>query len=320
MTFTHTPVMMAEVLHCLAPRPGGIYVDGTLGGAGHARAVLERIGNDGLLIGIDQDPDAIENTRKILGDHRAEVRLFQDNFTALPRILSELGIPAVDGILLDLGLSFHQIRESGRGFSFQRNEALDMRMDPTRKTTAGEIVNRESAAELARIFKEYGEERWARRIAERIVRTRRAGSAAGIETTDQLAELVRDAIPGGRRPDNRIHPATRVFMALRIRVNRELERLQFFMDRIAAEADGAIFRTGGRLCVLAFHSLEDRIVKQQLKSMASPCTCPPGFPQCVCGRRPFMRLITRKPLRPGEAEIAANPMARSTRLRAAEKI
>jgi 16S rRNA (cytosine1402-N4)-methyltransferase len=315
LPFTHTPVMMAEVLHSLAPRPGGIYVDGTLGGAGHARAVLERIGPGGLLIGIDQDPDAIRNGRRVLKDGPTEVRLFQDNFVALPRILSELGIPAVDGILLDLGLSFHQIRESGRGFSFQHDEPLDMRMDPADETSAWEIVNRESAAELARIFKVYGEERHARRIARRIVETRRQ---ATIDTTGQLADRVRDAVPGGHRPDSRIHPATRVFMALRIRVNRELERIGTFMAQVA-ENDGAVLRNGGRLCILAFHSLEDRIVKHALKSMAADCACPPGFPQCVCGQKPFMRILTRKPLRPGPDETAANPMARSTRLRAAEK-
>ncbi len=308
--------MMAETLRCLAPRSGGIYVDGTLGGAGHARAVMERIGADGLLIGIDQDPDAIGNARRVLENGPAQVRLFRDNFTALPRILSDLGIPAVDGLLLDLGLSFHQIRESGRGFSFQHDEPLDMRMDPAGEITAWDVVNREDVTEMARIFTTCGEERYARRIAQRIAQSR---ERSAIDTTGQLADLVRGAVPGGHRPGQRIHPATRVFMALRIRVNRELERLRSFLEWIAAD-DGAVFRPQGRLCVLAFHSLEDRIVKRHLKSMASPCTCPPGLPQCVCGRRPFMRLLTRKPLRPGPTEIAANPLARSTRLRAAEKV
>lgn len=309
--------MVAEVLRCLSPRPGGIYVDGTLGGAGHAQAVAAEIGADGLLIGIDQDPDAIRNGWRVLKTGPAEVKLFQDNFTALPRILSELGIPAVDGILLDLGLSFHQIRESGRGFSFQEDEPLDMRMDPEGAITAAQIVNQEKETELARIFKTYGEERWARRIAGEIVRTRRTGP---IETTGRLAGLVRDAVPGGHRPDSRIHPATRVFMALRIAVNRELDRLRFFLDEVVAREEGAIFRRSGRLCLLAFHSLEDRIIKHRLKAMAAPCTCPPGLPRCACDQRPFMRVVTRKPLRPGPAEVAANPPARSTRLRAAEKL
>ncbi len=317
MGYRHTPVMVREVLDFLAPRPGGIYVDGTLGGGGHARRILSRIGPAGRLIGIDRDADAIENARKTLAEAGEGLQLVHDNFSNLPEILDRLGIEAVDGVLLDLGVSFHQIRDGGRGFSFSVDEPLDMRMDRRSGETARDLVNRLDRDRLAGIFREYGEERFARRIAGRIVARRREQP---FETSGELAAVIRSAIPGPRHGGSgRIDPATRSFMALRIAVNAELAHLDGFLAALA-EAGAAIFRPGGRLCILAFHSLEDRIVKRRFQEMEKGCICPPALPRCACGRFPCFRVLTRKPLRPDPAEVELNPMARSTRLRAAEKI
>lgn len=317
MGYRHTPVMVREVLDFLAPRPGGIYVDGTLGGGGHARRILSRIGPAGRLIGIDRDADAIENARKTLAEAGEGLQLVHDNFSNLPEILDRLGIEAVDGVLLDLGVSFHQIRDGGRGFSFSVDEPLDMRMDRRSGETARDLVNRLDRDRLAGIFREYGEERFARRIAGRIVARRREQP---FETSGDLAAVIRSAIPGPRHGGSgRIDPATRSFMALRIAVNAELAHLDGFLAALA-EAGAAIFRPGGRLCILAFHSLEDRIVKRRFQEMEKGCICPPALPRCACGRSPCFRVLTRKPLRPDPAEVELNPMARSTRFRAAEKI
>lgn len=317
MGYRHTPVMVREVLDFLAPRPGGIYVDGTLGGGGHARRILSRIGPAGRLIGIDRDADAIENARKTLAEAGEGLQLVHDNFSNLPEILDRLGIEAVDGVLLDLGVSFHQIRDGGRGFSFSVDEPLDMRMDRRSGETARDLVNRLDRDRLAGIFREYGEERFARRIAGRIVARRREQP---FETSGDLAAVIRSAIPGPRHGGSgRIDPATRSFMALRIAVNAELAHLDGFLAALA-ETGAAIFRPGGRLCILAFHSLEDRIVKRRFQEMEKGCICPPALPRCACGRSPCFRVLTRKPLRPDPAEVELNPMARSTRLRAAEKI
>ncbi len=304
--------MLAEVLAHLECAAGQTVVDGTLGGCGHARAILERIIPGGRLIGIDQDPAAIDNARSVFRGREESVRLFQDNFANLPSILASLDITGVDGILLDLGLSLYQLEGSGRGFSFTRDEPLDMRMDTESDITAGDLVHRAEKAELVRIFRQYGEERWAPQIAAAIVDRRRLGP---IESAGELSRLVCESIPKRAAARSRIHPATRVFMALRIAVNRELERLEAFME-VAAQ----LLNPGGRICVLSFHSLEDRIVKHRLRQFASTCTCPPGLPVCVCNRRPQLRILTKKPIRPSAAEVEANPMARSTRLRAAEKL
>ena len=315
--YRHTPVMVQEVMDFLAPRPGGIYVDGTLGGGGHARRILSRIGPAGRLIGIDRDADAIENAGETLADAGEGLQLVHDNFSNLPEILDRLGIEAVDGVLLDLGVSFHQIRDGRRGFSFSVDEPLDMRMDWRSGETARDLVNRLDRDRLAGIFREYGEERFARRIAGRIVSRRRDRP---FETSGDLAATIRSAIPGPRhRGSGRIDPATRSFMALRIAVNAELAHLDNFLAALA-EGGAAIFRPGGRLCILAFHSLEDRIVKRRFQEMEKGCICPPALPRCACGRSPCFRVLTRKPLRPDPAEVELNPMARSTRLRAAEKI
>ncbi len=308
----HVPVMTKEVLYYLDCKPGGIFADCTLGGSGHAKAICEKIKPDGLLIGIDQDKDAIENAKNALKLHLPNVRLFKGNFVRLSEFLSELNISKLDGILLDLGLSLHQIESSGRGFSFRREEPLDMRMDTESDTTAEDLVNELDEKSLEKLFKDYGEERWARNIARNIAKARKT---ARIGTSAHLSEIVCSSIPRKAQSKQKIHPATRVFMALRIVVNRELEKLSLFMDR-AAE----LLNPGGRICILTFHSLEDRIVKQKIREFEKGCICPPGFPVCVCKKTKILQKLNKKALRPCQEEIVLNPMARSTKLRAAEKL
>ena len=274
-------------------------------------AICERILPDGMLIGIDQDMDAITNARIALQSYSSYIHLFHGNFKDLPQYLARIKLDAVDGILLDLGLSLHQLESSGRGFSFQKDEPLDMRMDKRSETRASDLINDLSEDALRNMFKGLGEERWSKQIARGIVKRRRQEK---IQTSRQLAQIVSEAIPR-RKAEVRIHPATRVFMALRIAVNRELEVLGHFMAGVADWLNPA-----GRLCVLSFHSLEDRIVKQQIRTMEKGCICPPKAPACVCGQKPVMRSLTKKVVRPTAAEVARNPMARSTRLRAAVRI
>jgi len=309
MAYHHIPVMCREVLAYLNCRAGGVYADGTLGGGGHARAILEHSAPDGVLIGLDQDADAIANARGFLADQAERVRLFHRNFAHLPEVIAQLGLGGVDGILLDLGISLHHLQGSGRGFSFLRDEPLDMRMDIRGTQTAADLINRLKEDELRRILQEYGEERWSGRIARRIIRARQMQA---IRTSGELARIVCEAVPRGSR--SRVHPATRVFMALRIAVNDELDRLAELLDRVPE-----LLKPGGRLCVLSFHSLEDRIVKRQLKSMAQRNRRDPGRQN---DGRPegTLKILTRKVVRPGPDEIAANPMARSTKLRAAERV
>lgn len=312
MTYHHVSVMPDEVMHYLDCRPGDTVVDCTLGGCGHSRLILEKILPDGLLIGIDQDMDSLENAEKILADHSENVRLFHGNFAELTDCLAGCGIDRVDAILADIGISFHHIQGSGRGFSFTRNEPLDMRMDTRNELTASDIVNGFEEKELARIFRDYGEEKFASRIAREIARKRLVSE---IGTSLELAEIVCGCIPRKFADKNRIHPATRVFMAIRIAVNRELEVLERFMDTAPDH-----LKTGGRLCVLSFHSLEDRIVKHRIRGFEKPCICPHSLPRCVCGREPVMKSLTRKAVTPSEAEILRNPMSRSTKLRAAVRL
>jgi 16S rRNA (cytosine1402-N4)-methyltransferase len=314
MPYRHITAMPEEAVTQLNCQPGKTYVDGTIGGCGHARKICAQIQPGGCLVGVDQDQDAIANARTVLAPYqeRITLHLVHGNFSHLSDILSQLGITAVDGILLDLGISLHHLMDSGRGFSFQREEPLDMRMNAQADQTAADLVNCSSAAGLEKIFREYGEERYAGRIARAVVAQRRQ---APISSSRELAELVRRAIPRSKAASQTIHPATRVFMALRIAVNRELEVLQQFLATVLD-----LLRPKGRLCILAFHSLEDRIVKQWINAQAKGCTCPPDFPHCTCGRLPTLRRLTPKPLRPGAAEVEENPMARSTRLRAAEKL
>lgn len=305
--------MLDEAVRYLNCGPGGrVYVDCTLGGSGHAKAILDRIRPGGKLIGMDQDSDAIDHAENVLKSYAPDIRLFHGNFIRLPELLRQLHIDAVHGILMDLGLSLHQLEASGRGFSFQKEEPLDMRMDATTGTTAEQLVNTMAENALRRMFREYGEERWSGPIARRIVQERRHRA---IRTSSRLSEIICSAIPAKARRTQSIHPATRVFMALRIAVNRELEVLEEFMKAVPS-----LLKTGGRLCVISFHSLEDRIVKHAIQSMASPCQCPPDFPQCVCGKQATMKAVIRKPLRPSREEIAGNPKARSAKLRVAEKL
>jgi 16S rRNA (cytosine1402-N4)-methyltransferase len=312
MPYHHIPVMPREVAFYLNCQPGKIYVDCTLGGCGHAREICEKMIPGGMLIGIDQDADAIQNAEIALKDYLQQVHLFHGNFVHIADFLSQLNMNAVDGMLLDLGLSFHQIAESGRGFSFKADEPLDMRMDVRSDTTAEDLLHRLDAADLADLFFRYGEERHSRAIARKIVQIRKRQA---ISTSRQLAEIVSGAVPPFARYKSRIHPATRVFMAIRIAVNHEIERLEEFL-KLAAD----LLNPGARLCVLSFHSLEDRMVKQHMRQLQSKCTCPPDFPRCVCNKFPRARLLTSKAVRPTENEIQQNPMARSTRLRAMEKL
>lgn len=312
MDFKHISAMPREVMDAIDPKPGGIYVDGTLGGGGHSALIIERIMPGGRFVGVDQDADAIANAQKRFSHLGDAVTLVHDNFANLPAILKDLGIPSVDGILVDIGLSQHQLDGSGRGFSFMKDEPLDMRMDSRGGVTAADLVNTLDEKELADLIFKYGEERFSRGIAKSIVKKR---AEAPLSNTAELAEIIRFAMPAKAVAKQKIHPATRTFQALRIAVNRELERLETFMD---ASLD--MLNPGGRLCVLSFHSLEDRIVKQKMRGMASGCTCPRDFPICTCGNTPSVKLLTRKAVRPKEDEVSANPMARSTRLRAMEKL
>lgn len=314
MKFTHQSVLPKEACEHLNLKPGAVCVDGTLGGCGHARTILKAIGPTGRLIGIDQDPDAIKNAEKIFYPFAGQVNIFHDNFASLPQIIDTMEIQGVDGILVDLGLSFHQLMESRRGFSFQRDEALDMRMDTRTDITAADMVNRYTEKQLIDIFFKYGEERMSRKIARRIVAQRQESS---ITTTQQLAALVVEVMPAKLVRTQKIHPATRVFQALRIAVNQELEQLETFMSHVPE-----MLNTGGRVCVISFHSLEDRIVKQAIRSQeeGQGCTCPREFPRCICGFIPKLKSIFKKPLLPGQEEINDNPLSRSAKLRVAEKI
>ena len=309
--YRHVPVMVKEIVTCLNCLPGKIYVDGTLGGGGHAQAILEAIAPDGLLLGIDRDPDAVDHCKTFLDTYSPNIQIFHDDFTHLPQILSRLHTGKVDGILLDLGISLHQLVGSGRGFSFMRDEPLDMRMNPQEGEKAAELVNKLPEKRLTEIIAQYGEESWAPRISRAIVKARRRKK---IETSRQLAQIVEQVIPVRYRR-GRIHPATRTFQALRITVNQELAALQVFLNEAVN-----LLNPGGRLCILTFHSLEDRMVKERFRALARACTCPPELPQCVCARRPQITLLTKRPLRPTPAEIQANPMARSAKLRAAERL
>jgi 16S rRNA (cytosine1402-N4)-methyltransferase len=312
MPIKHIPVMLPEVLYYLNCKPGKIYVDCTLGGSGHAKAICKEIVPDGIFIGIDQDRDAIQNAKKVLRTFKLSIHFFHDNFIYLPEFLRQLKITAVDGIFLDLGVSLHQIESSGRGFSFKKDEPLDMRMNITSGIKAEDLVNKMEVEKLKEIFQKYGEERWAGQIAKKIARERKR---ATIRSSSQLSKIICAAVPKQFSGRQKIHPATRVFMALRIAVNKELERLDIFMKNFSD-----ILNPKGRLCVLSFHSLEDRIVKNQIKTLGKTCVCPTDFPQCVCNQKKNVHTLTKKVVRPTKEEIAINPMARSARLRAVEKI
>lgn len=310
MNFSHVPVLYEETLEGLAVRPDGVYVDGTLGGGGHAAGICSRLGPEGLLIGIDRDRDALAAASARLEPYECAKRFIHSNYADIKEVLRSMDIPSVDGIVADLGVSSFQLDEEKRGFSYMHSAALDMRMDQDASFSAYDVVNGYSREELTRIIREYGEEKWASRIAEFIVRAR---TAAPIETTGQLTEIIKSAVPARARREGP-HPAKRTFQAIRIEVNDELDGLKTAVDQFID-----VLAPSGRMCIITFHSLEDRIVKQGIAARENPCTCPPGLP-CVCGRKPDVRRVTKKPVIPSASEIAANPRARSAKLRVAEKI
>lgn len=307
--YGHKPVLLEECLEALAIRPGGTYLDGTLGRAGHSLEILRRL-KGGRLIGIDRDMAAIEAARERLAEYKDHVTLVHGNFCDLGEILSSLHVDKVDGMLFDLGVSSPQLDEAQRGFSYMHDAPLDMRMDTSAALDARQVVNTWSGEELRRILYEYGEERYAPQIARAIVRRR---EERPLETTGELVEVIRSAMPAQALREKQ-HPAKRSFQAIRIAVNGELDALAPML-RSAAEG----LKPGGRLAVITFHSLEDRIVKQTMRELAAGCICPPEFPVCVCGRKPKLKLVTRKPIVSGAAELEENPRARSAKLRVAER-
>ena len=307
--YGHKPVLLEECLEALAIRPGGTYLDGTLGRAGHSLEILRRL-KGGRLIGIDRDMTAIEAARERLAGYKDHVTLVHGNFCNLGEILSSLHVDKVDGMLFDLGVSSPQLDEAGRGFSYMQDAPLDMRMDTSAALDARQVVNTWSGGELRRILYEYGEERYAPQIARAIVRRR---EERPLETTGELVEVIRSAMPAQALREKQ-HPAKRSFQAIRIAVNGELDALAPML-RSAAEG----LKPGGRLAVITFHSLEDRIVKQTMRELATGCICPPEFPVCVCGRKPKLKLVIRKPIVSGAAELEENPRARSAKLRVAER-
>lgn len=311
MEFAHTPVLLREIIHYLKPRPGGFYIDCTVGGGGHSREILRLCQPGGFVLGIDQDDAALAAAEKNLRAVGSSFRLVKSNFVHLAEIVArEVGKPA-DGILFDLGVSSYQLDAEERGFSYRYDAPLDMRMDPQRETTAADLVNNLEEKELARIIRQYGEERFAAEIARAIVTARRKEP---ITTTGQLVEIVKRAIPAPARRTGP-HPARRTFQALRIAVNEELTVLEKALEQAVA-----VLKPGGRVAVISFHSLEDRIVKNFFSSMAAGCICPPRLPVCTCGKKPQLKVITKGAVIPGAEEVAANPRARSAKLRVAEKL
>ncbi|HQI16587.1 MAG TPA: 16S rRNA (cytosine(1402)-N(4))-methyltransferase RsmH [Bacillota bacterium] len=311
MEFEHTPVLLNETLEYLDPKPGGVYIDGTLGGAGHSSEIIKRIVPGGKLLGIDQDSNAIDAAKRRLEAYKDNVVIVRDNFRNIKAIALQKGFKEVDGILLDIGVSSHQLDEKERGFSYMHDGPLDMRMDTESSLNASDIVNNSSEQELIRILRDYGEEKWAVRIAKFIAEERKNSR---IDTTFKLVDIIQRAIPAAARRDGG-HPAKRTFQALRIAVNDELQVLE------EALIDAArLLKPGGRLVVITFHSLEDRIVKKIFNNMEKPCTCPPQLPVCACGKEPLLRVITKKPVTAGEEELNTNTRSKSAKLRAAERV
>ena len=310
MAFEHTTVLLHETVDGLNVRPDGIYVDATLGGGGHASEVCRRLSGTGRLIGIDQDADAIEAAGKRLEGFGEKVTIIRSNYRDMKPELHKLGIDGVDGITLDLGVSSYQLDTADRGFSYRMDAPLDMRMDQRQKMTARDIIDGYSEAELFRVIRDYGEDRFAKNIAKHIVAER---EKKPIETTGQLNEIIRHAIPmkiqktGG-------HPSKRTFQAIRIELNHELEVLRDSLDEMID-----MLHPGGRICVITFHSLEDRIVKSAFRRNENPCTCPSHFPVCVCGKVSKGKVITRKPILPSEEEMESNPRSKSAKLRIFER-
>ena len=318
----HIPVLCDEVLDFLKPNPEGIYVDATIGLGGHSLRILKKSSPTGRLVGIDRDAEALGIAHTRLHDFKDRFSLIHGNFAHLQQLLQTHTVTEVDGVLLDLGVSSLQLDTPGRGFSFQHLGPLDMRMDSCQRLSAAQLLNESTAEELVSIFKEYGEERFARRIVRHIVAQR---TEKPITTTIELAEIVRRAYPhkirsgkaasSSHRKGARLHPATRVFQALRIQVNGELENLSLGLD-----AAVSVLKPGGCLCVISFHSLEERIVKRRFRTLAKVCICPPKTPICICDHRQLLRVLTKAPIQPSANEVAANPRARSAKLRVAVKL
>lgn len=310
MEFEHIPVMLNECIEGLKIKSNGKYADGTLGGAGHTIEILKRLDSNGIMIGIDQDEEAITASKERLKDF-SNVIYVNNNFKNIKDILKSVGVDKVDGILLDLGVSSHQLDCKERGFSYLYDAPLDMRMNLNGNLKAYDVVNFYSREDLKRVIFEYGEERWASRIAEFIVNEREKKK---IETTCELTEIIKNAIPASARRKGP-HPAKRTFQAIRIEVNKELEILN---DAVKDCID--VLNVGGRICIITFHSLEDRIVKKAFRKAENPCTCPPDFPVCVCHKKPLIKIINKKPIVPSSNEIENNPRSRSAKLRIAERI
>ena len=311
MEFQHKSVLLQECIDALNIRPDGIYLDGTLGGAGHSSQIARRLTEGGRLIGVDRDRTALAAAKERLAPYADRVTLVHSNFAEIDAILDSLGIPAVDGMLFDLGVSSPQLDDASRGFSYMADAPLDMRMDKDDVLTAGEVVNTWPQGELRRILYDYGEERYAPQIAAAICRAR---EKAPVETTLELVDIIRSAMPAQALREKQ-HPAKRSFQAIRIAVNDELGAVSRMMQAAVGRLN-----PGGRLAVITFHSLEDRIVKSEMQQAALGCTCPPEFPVCVCGKKPLVKLVTRKPIVSGPAELEENPRARSAKLRVAERL
>lgn len=310
MIFEHKSVLLYETVDSLNIKPDGIYVDGTLGGGGHAFEVASRLGENGRLIGIDQDADAIKAATERLEPFKEKVTIVRSNYRNIREVLAGLGIQKVDGIYLDLGVSSYQLDTAERGFTYRENAPLDMRMDQRNDKTAADIVNDYTEMELFRVIRDYGEDKFAKNIAKHIVRARENGR---IETTDQLVEIIKAAIPAKMRAEGG-HPAKRTFQAIRIELNKELEVLTESIDTMID-----LLNPDGRLSIITFHSLEDRIVKTIFKTNENPCVCPPNLPICVCGKKSKGKVVTRKPIVPDDQEIEENKRSKSSKLRVFER-
>lgn len=310
MEFKHYSVMLSETVDALNVTDGGIYADGTLGGGGHSFEILSR-GKDIRLIGIDQDKDALSAASKRLSQFGEQVTYVNSNFKNISKVLDDLEIDEIDGMVLDLGVSSYQLDNEERGFSYMKSAPLDMRMNQSAPLSAYNVVNEYTEAELTDIFYRYGEENWSKRVAQFICERRKESP---IETTGELSEIIKAAIPKGARKDE-IHPEKRIFQAIRIEVNGELEILKGAVCDIVKR-----LKKGGRLSIITFHSLEDRIIKQVFSDLAKGCTCPPNFPVCVCGKKPEVKVITRKPILPSDSELSENSRSKSAKLRVCEKL
>ena len=311
MEFKHTSVLFNECINGLAIKPDGIYVDGTLGGGGHASGICQNLSKNGTLIGIDRDRDALEAAGNRLAEYECKKYFVQSNYSDIKEVLEELEIEKIDGALLDLGVSSFQLDNPERGFSYMHDAPLDMRMSQDDDFTAYDVVNDYDAKELTEVIRKYGEERWASRIADFVVKARKTKP---IETTSELVDVIKAAIPAAARRTGP-HPAKRTFQAIRIEVNDELGQLERAVDEFCD-----VLSPGGRLCIISFHSLEDRIVKEIINKRINPCTCPKEFPVCVCGKVGDIKKSSNKPILPSEEELENNPRARSAKLRIAEKI